>query len=177
MRGGPMSGHTWGRPSVRKKDILLLLWLSPLLCGIKINTKTSSISVKWIRFWPMRADFTFVRFSLLCILTAGSQVSKLQSKKTPGGAHPLVSRSREGRQISASRHVSMDKESRGSTHFLSSGETAAGVATLQALSQPEFCNRCPENYAVQIHLMANHQWKHSEWTYMATPPAPGSPLH
>ena len=55
----------------------------------------------------MRADFTFVRFSLLCILTAGSQVSKLQSKKNPGGAHPLVSRSREGRQIPASRHVSV----------------------------------------------------------------------
>ena len=35
----PCLAHTWGRPSVRKKDILLLLWLSPLLCGIKINTK------------------------------------------------------------------------------------------------------------------------------------------
>ena len=67
-------------------------------------------------------------------------------------------RSREGCQISASRHVSMVEESRGSTHFLSSGVTVVGVATPQALSQPEFCNRCPNNYAVKIHLMANHQW-------------------
>ena len=82
---------------------------------------------------------------------------KTPIKEKPRGAHPLVSRSREGRQIPASRHVSVVEESKGSTHFLSSRVTAAGVATPQALFQPEFCNRCPENYVVKIHLIANNQ--------------------